>query len=155
MAATPDRTARRLALLAALVTQRRTSLHLGIDEAARLCDLAPMTYRRVEGGKDNEGASAVRATSYAKVETGLGLVPGSCIAVLKGADSIKLVDGGELIAGAQITRPSRDQIASELRDAVSKVAGLHAPELTHGQTDKMTADLMKELQKRGVLPPSR
>lgn len=155
MAASQDRPARHLELLATLVTQRRASLHLGIDEAARLCGLAPMTYRAVEGDKHNRGSKQVRDTTYAKIEKAFGMTPGSCRAVLDGADSIKLLDGTELISGAQISHPPMEQVADEVKEAMGRVAGLHAPELTHGQTDSMAEGLVKELQRRGILPSAR
>jgi hypothetical protein len=152
MAASPDRTARRLQLLATLVTQRRASLRLSIEEAAARCGIAPMTYRSVEGDKLRRGLKVVRSATYAKIESGLGFTPGSCHAVLEGADSITLTDGTELIAGAQISHPPLDKVADEVKQALDKMAGLHAPELTHGQTDDMAAGLVKELQRRGILP---
>lgn len=155
MAATPDRNARHLQLLAALVTQRRASLHLGIDEAARLCGIAPMTYRNVEGDRHNQGSKIARDTTYAKIESAFEFTPGSCRAVLDGADSIKLLDGTELIAGAQITHPPLEEVGDEVKQAMSRVAGLHAPELTHRQTDSMADQLVKELQRRGILPSAR
>ncbi|MGW0780407.1 hypothetical protein [Streptomyces sp. NPDC002913] len=154
MAASPDRDARHLQLLAALVTQRRASLHLGIDEAARLCGIAPMTYRGVEGDRENKGSKVARDTTYAKIEKAFEFAPGSCRAVLDGAQSIKLLDGTELISGAQISHPPLEQVAEEVKQAIGKVAGLHAPELTHGQTDAMAVEFVKELQRRGILPPA-
>ena len=155
MAASPDRTARRLLLLATLVTQRRAALRLSMDKAAELCGIAPMTYRKVEGDKHHQGLEIPSAATYAKIENGLGFVPGSCHAVLDGADSITLTDGTELITGAQITHPPLDKVADEVKQALDKMAGLHAPELTHWQTDEMAEGLVKELQRRGILPSAR
>lgn len=155
MAASPDRTTRHLQLLAALVAQRRAALKLGKDEAALLCGVAPMTYRAVEGGRDFEGVRVVRSTTYAKIESGLGFVAGSCRAVLDGADSIKLLDGSEIIHGALISHPSLDQVADGVKQAMGRLAGLHAPELTHRQTDEMADGLVEELQRRGILPSAR
>lgn len=155
MAASQDRTAHHLDLLATLVTQRRASLHLGIDEAARLCGLAPMTYRKVEGDRQNQGVGVARDTTYAKIEKAFDFRPGSCRAVLDGADSIRLLDGTELISGAQISHPPLEEVADEVKQAMGRVAGLHAPELTHGQTDAMAEEFMKELQRRGILPAAK
>lgn len=152
MAAPEDRTNRRLELLAKLVKQRRTSLRLTAEEAARRCDVSHMTYRKVEGDKVNRGVAQASPTSYAKIETGLDFRPGSCLAVLEGADSITLLDGTELISGAQISHPSPEQVEEGVKQAMSKVAGLYAPELTHGQTEAMSDGFVKELQRRGILP---
>ncbi|MGC5534309.1 hypothetical protein [Streptomyces sp. SR-10] len=152
MAAPEARTDRRLELLAKLVRQRRTSLRLSADDAASRCRVAPMTYRKVEGDKNHQGVGPASATTYAKIETGLDFRPGSCQAVLDGADSITLTDGTEIISGAQITHPTPEQVEEGVKQAMSKVAGLYAPELTHGQTEAMSDDFVKELQKRGILP---
>ncbi|MFD5875643.1 hypothetical protein [Streptomyces sp. NPDC060322] len=146
MAASPDRNARHLQLLAALVTQRRASLELGKDEAARKCGIAPMTYRAVEEGR------RARDTTYAKIEKAFEFTAGACRAVLDGADSIKLLDGTELIHGAQIARPSLEELTDEVKHAVTKAAGLHAPDLTHRQTQEMTGEIVEELRRRGILP---
>ncbi|MER5678631.1 hypothetical protein FKO01_60555 [Mesorhizobium sp. B2-3-3] len=146
MAASPDRNARHLQLLAALVTQRRAALDLGKDEAARKCGIAPMTYRAVEEGR------RARDTTYAKIEKAFEFAPGACRAVLDGSDSIKLLDGTELIHGAQIARPSLEDLADEVQQAVTKAAGLHAPDLTHRQTQEMTGEIVDELRRRGILP---
>ncbi|MFJ3084691.1 hypothetical protein ACIPJG_33750 [Streptomyces halstedii] len=153
MAAPRDRTDHQLDLLATLVTQRRASLRMSVEEAASFCGLAHMTYRKVEGDRHNQGVAPVRDTTYAKIETAFEFTPGSCRAVLDGATSIRLLDGTDLVPGAQITHPSLDQVATEVKQAMGAVAGLHAPELTHGQTDEMAAGLVKELQRRGILPP--
>lgn len=146
MATPPDRNARHLQLLGALVRQRRAALDLGKDEAARKCGIAPMTYRAIEDGR------RARDTTYAKVEKTFDFVAGSCRAVLDGSDSIKLLDGTELIHGAQIGRPSLEELADEVKQAVSKAAGLHAPDLTHRQTQEMTGEIVEELRRRGILP---
>ncbi|MFE6127471.1 hypothetical protein ACFQ6Q_04225 [Streptomyces sp. NPDC056437] len=141
-----DSTTRHLQLLAALVKQRRTHLELGKDEAARECGVAPMTYRAVEEGR------SVRDTTYAKIEKRFDFVAGSCLAVLEGADSIKLLDGTELIRGAQIIRPSFDGMAEEVKQAITDAARLTAPDLTLRQTEAMTEQVVEELRRRGILP---
>ncbi|MFG3510194.1 hypothetical protein ACGF5F_32380 [Streptomyces sp. NPDC047821] len=145
MAAPADRTPPQRQLLGALVKQRRTSLHLGKDEAAKACGVAPMTYRAVEEGRN------VRDTTYAKIEARFGFTPGSCQAVLDGADSIKLDDGTELFEGAQ-ARPTLDGLADELKSAITSAASLTAPDLTLKQTQDMTDLVVEELRRRGILP---
>ena len=105
--------------------------------------------------QENKGSKVARATTYAKIEKAFEFIPGSCRAVLDGANSIKLLDGTELIVGAQISHPSLEEVEDEVKQAMGRVAGLHAPELTHRQTDSMADQLMKELQKRGILPSAR
>jgi hypothetical protein len=148
MAPPSDRNARHLQKLAALVTQRRVALGLRSKEAAaKQCDIAPMTYRKVEAGEP------VTDTTYGKVEVGLGMRPGSCKAVLEGADSITLDDGTELIEGGQI-RDHVDpaQLVDALPRALQKSATLYAPHLTLEQVDAINEELMEELRRLGILP---
>jgi hypothetical protein len=147
MAALTDHTARQLKLLAALVTQRRRALGFSSKEkAAEACGLSHVPYRNVEGGRP------VSDATYAKIETRFEFEPDSCQAVLDGADSIKLTDGTELIAGGQISRPSFDEMTDALKQAITSAARLTAPNLTLGQTDDLTEQVVKELQRRGILP---
>lgn len=147
MVATPEPAAAQLRLLALLVKQQRISLgYSNKEDAAAACGLSHMPYRNVEAGR------SVSATTYAKIENGFKLRPGSCQAVLEGADSITLTDGTELIAGGQIQRIESNQLADDIRDAVNSAARLTAPDLTHRQTEAMTAKVIEELRKRGVLP---
>lgn len=147
MGALTDHAARQLTLLAALVTQRRHALGFSSKEkAAEACGLSHVPYRNVEGGRP------VSDATYAKIEVGFKMAAGSCRAVLDGADFIKLLDGSELIAGGQISRPSLDEMTDELKSAITKAARLTAPDLTLGQTDDLTRQVVEELQRRGVLP---
>jgi hypothetical protein len=142
-----DRTATHLRKLAVLVMQRRVAL--GITDkrvAAKRCVLSVTTYSKVEKGEP------VTDTSYAKLEAGFGLLSGSCRAVLEGADSITLQDGRRLIESAQIVRFDPGKLKAELRQAVTRSAGVVAPDLTLGQVDAMYEGLIKQLQEQGVFP---
>ncbi|MBE1599756.1 MULTISPECIES: hypothetical protein [Streptomyces] len=147
MASPMDRTAPHLRKLAVLVMQRRVAL--GITDkrvAAKRCVLSVTTYSKVEKGEP------VTDTSYAKLEAGFGLLSGSCRAVLEGADSITLQDGRQLIDSAQIVRFDPGKLKAELRQAVTRSAGVVAPDLTLGQVDAMYEGLIKQLQEQGVFP---
>jgi hypothetical protein len=147
MAALTDREARQLQLLAELVTQRRRALRFSSkDKAADACGLSHMPYRNVEAGRP------ASAATYAKIELAFEMKPGSLQAVLHGADSITLLDGTELIGGAQITRPSPEQLTDGARQAVNVAARMTVPGLTLGQTDELTEQVVKELQRRGIIP---
>lgn len=141
-----EQDARHLQRLAALVAQRRAQLGLKKQEAATACDIAYMTYWKVEDGQ------AVRPSSYAKLEVGFHMRAGSCKAVLDGADSITLQDGTELIEGGQIVRFNPEALTEGLPDAVAKSAMLVAPELTGRQIQAMNEQIVKELRKRGLVP---
>jgi hypothetical protein len=149
MAPTSDDTARHLQKLAALVTQRRVTLGLRSKEAgAKACGLAVMTYRKVEAGQPD-----VTDTTYGKVEVGYGFRPGSCRAVLEGADSITLKDGTELIESGQIRDfVDPERLAEVTPQALTKSAGLYAPELTLGQIEAISAEFMEEMRRLGILP---
>ncbi len=105
-----------------------------------------MTYRKVEGGEP------VTDTTYGKVEVGFGMRPGSCRAVLDGADSIFLEDGTELIEGGQITHFDPRRLEDGLRQAFTRSAGLTVPGLTLGEVEAMHRELVRELQEQGILP---
>lgn len=137
---------RHLKRLAVLVAQRRAQLGLKKQEAAATCDIAYMTYWKVEDGQK------VRASSYAKLEVGFNMRAGSCQAVLDGADSITLQDGTELIEGGQIARYNADALAEGLPDAVTRSAMLVAPELTGRQIQALNEELVEELRRRGLVP---
>lgn len=147
MAPPSDGQARHLQKLAALVTQRRAALGLRSKEAgAKACGIAVMTYRKVEEGV------AVTGTTYAKVELAYGFRPGSCRAVLDGADSITLEDGTELIEGGNIRDfANSGQLEEEVDRAFDKSASLTAPHLTLSEARAMKEEMLKELRSRGVL----
>lgn len=148
MGALTDRNTSHLQLLAALVKQRRLGLGFSSKEkAADACGLSHVPYRNVESGRP------VSDTTYAKIENRFDFVAGSCRAVADGsADSIKLLDGTELIHGGQIVRPSFGEAAEEVKQAITRAARLTAPHLTLGQTEEMSDAIVKELQRRGILP---
>ncbi|WP_133258172.1 hypothetical protein [Streptomyces sp. V2] len=141
---------RHLQKLAALVTQRRVALGFASKEAAAdACGISHTTYRKIEGA-DTSPPQRVRATTYAKLDLGLGFRPGSSEAVANGAaDSITLLDGTELIEGAQI----RDfaKLGEEIDRAFDKSAQLTAPHLTLSEAKALKDEMFRELKERGVL----
>ncbi|RSS92513.1 hypothetical protein EF919_18450 [Streptomyces sp. WAC02707] len=146
MAPPSDQTARHLQKLAALVTQRRAQLRLSQEKAAKTCDVAYMTYRKIEEGQ------SVRSSTYAKLEVGFGMRAGSCKAVLDGADSITLEDGTEMIEGGRITPLDPNTLEEGLREAVRAGATVTAPGLTLGEVEAMNERIVEELRRRGILP---
>lgn len=147
MAATNDLAAQPPQRLARLVTQRRAALGWSKEKAADEAGVAHMTYRRIEGGY------RVQARSYAKIEVAFDFKPGSCQAVLDGADSITLTDGTELIEGANIFRPSTADLGAAAREAVRVAATLTTPEMTLAKAQELSERAVEEMQKRGLLPP--
>jgi hypothetical protein len=61
-----------LHILAAFIKHRREDAELGMREAATLGDVSPSTWNNVEQGRP------VRGRTYARVERGLQLPPGTC-----------------------------------------------------------------------------
>ena len=158
MAPTTDETARHLGKLAALVTQRRVALGLASKEAAAdACGISHMTYRKIEGTRGAPPQLASPAT-YAKLEVAFGFRPGSCKAVLAGADSITLEDGTELIEGGQITQHKVNvaDLSEELRREFLDVATVTSPGISLGEADAMSREAVeravKIMQERGILP---
>lgn len=142
-----DQTARHLQRLAALVAQRRAQLRLKMEDAAKACDIAYMTYWKIENGQ------TVRPSTYSKLEVGFHMRAGSCKAVLDGAaDSIVLEDGTELIEGGQIARLDPDALNEGIPDAIARNAMLVAPELTGRQIQAINEGVMEELRRRGIVP---
>lgn len=145
MALTNGEDARHLQRLAALATQRRVQLGFASKEAAAdACGISHTTYRKIEF------AQPVRVTTYAKLEIGFGMRPGSTKAVLDGSsDSITLEDGTELIEGGAI----RDYgtLEDELDRAFDKSAQLTNPDLTYRQAQAMKEQMLQELRDRGVI----
>lgn len=146
MAATTQTPTDRLALLGILVRQRRVALGFTQLQGAKACDVSNQTYVNVEHGR------SVSRTTYAKIEQGYAMQAGSCQAVAQGSDSITLLDGSELIAGAQIQRVPTDDLADDIRAAINSAARLTLPDATHRQTEEMTEKVFEELRRRGVLP---
>jgi hypothetical protein len=160
MADTSDDTARHLRKLAALVTQRRIAL--GITDkrvAAARCDLSVTTYSKVE-----TQAQRVTDSSYAKLEAGFDFRPGSCRAVIDGADSVTLLDGTELVAGMQIVRRQvqagdiTDGLTEELREGFIDLATATIPQVPLGDAQEMGKRVaeyaLEVLRKRGIIEDS-
>lgn len=147
MAPPSDGTARHLQKLAALVTQRRVALGLRSKEAgAKACGLSLMTYRNVENGL------RATATTYSKIELAYNFRPGSCKAVLEGADSITLEDGTELIEGGQIRDfVNSETLEEEVDRAFDKSAQVAAPHLTLSESQAIKRGMLEYLRERGVL----
>jgi hypothetical protein len=61
-----------LRILATYIKHRREDAELGMREAAVLADVSPSTWNNVEQGRP------VRGRTYARVERGLQLPPGTC-----------------------------------------------------------------------------
>jgi hypothetical protein len=94
--------------LAALVTQRRLVLGWTKGRARQEAGIAPMTYDKVERG------DSVKPETYGAVEAAFGIVPGSCLAVLQGATTLSLVDGG--VVTVETAEPSEDAELGLVRD---------------------------------------
>lgn len=102
MAPTGDPLAKRRALLGALLTQRRTQLGWTKKQVRQESGMTVDTFMRLESGQ------TVHDQTYAKIEGGFGFVPGACQAVLDGAVSMPLLDGGEVVAGGAPAAPGSD-----------------------------------------------
>ena len=129
------------------MTQRRTNL--GITDkrvAAKRCSLSVTTYTKIENG------DPVNAMSYSKLETGFDMRPGSCRAVLDGAESISLNDGTELFAGGRSVRVDSRQLEPTLRDAITKWTRLVRPDITLGEDQAITDGILEELKQAGFFP---
>ncbi|MEH0431223.1 helix-turn-helix transcriptional regulator [Streptomyces stelliscabiei] len=148
-----DRSATHLRKLAALTTQRRVALDITDKRvAATRCGMSVTTYSKIEKGE------SVTATSYAKLETGFDMLPGSCQAVLEGADSITLTDGTVHTAGAQITRTevAASGLSEELRRATMDAVTMVSPHVTGGEAQEIgkraAEHALEVLRRRGMLP---
>lgn len=150
MVAPTESASTRLHLLGVLVRDQRVALgYPSKEKAAAAVGLSHVPYRNVENGV------AVSDLTYTKIELGFGMLPGSCRAVLGGADSIRLQGGGELISGARADRPSLENVEAEARAAIQIAIGIAAPDVTVGQAERLSDAALEELRKRGLLPGSR
>jgi transcriptional regulator with XRE-family HTH domain len=147
MASTSDQTIRHLQQLAALVAQRRAQMKLTMEDAAKACGIAYMTYRKIEGGQ------SVRDSTYAKLEVAFGMRAGACRAVLDGAGSVVLTDGTELIEGGAVRDFRSGSLEEEVDRAFDKSAQLTTPGLTLSEAKALKEEMLRELRERGVLKP--
>lgn len=155
MARSSDQTARHLQVLAALVLERRVMMDLSVEDAAKECGLAPVTYRNIE-----KGLPGARESTYVKLEAGLGMVTQSCQAVLDGADSITLKDGTKLFAGARVNRNEEvaADLSEEFRQGVMDVVTMVSPHISGGEAQEVSRraaeHAMEVLRRHGLLGES-
>jgi transcriptional regulator with XRE-family HTH domain len=127
--------------LARLVIQHRTKRGWLKAQAAEATGLTITTYMRVETGK------SVRDVTYTKIEQGLGLAPGACMAVIEG--TAELQTAGEEVEGVRIA-PLAD--ADEgVRQAVQHVVIATLPDTPAGKMAELSEGVLAELRKRGIL----
>lgn len=131
--------------LAVLVRHKRRALGLNKRQGAETCDLAYMTYMRVEEGRP------VRDATYTKVERRYGFVPGSCDAVLNGAEAIALRDGGTLAAGGATTPFPLQGLEGEIRRAVEETAIVVRPDMPIGEVRRIAEGIVEHLRHAGAL----
>lgn len=134
--------------LAALVKRRRRILDLHKVDAARMCDVAYMTYERVETGQ------IARDHTYRKIENGFRFAPGSCQSVLDGADGIDLADGGRLELDAASTPFPVEALEDEVRRGLQETTLVVTPDLTVSQVSRIGDGVIEHLRRRGLLPPA-
>lgn len=132
--------------LAALVTQCRAARGWSKEKAAAEAGLSYTTYTRVEEGE------RVQATSYMKLERGLGIAPGACRAVLDGAELLTLADGSELFSDVRRTPFAIDSVADGVKGGVASAAILTTPGLTGHEINALGEQVVEELRKRGIIP---
>lgn len=145
MALTSDRRNDHLRRLGVLVQQRRAVLSWSIAKAAEEAGIAYMTYQRVER------AQGVQQSTYAKLEKAFGFQAGACRAVLDGATSIVLLDGSEIVEGGRLTPIRPEDLAEEVRDAVTSATIATAPGLTGSEIKALNDQVVQELRRRGIL----
>lgn len=146
MAAAGTDTALHLQRLADLIIQRRVALGWSKEKAAEQAEVSYTTYTRVEQ------AMNVQAGSLAKIEGALGVAPGAARAVVRGAMSLKLADGSELLAGSKVTPVPPDWLEEEVQRAVTDAAIGTIPEATGEKIRELNAAVIERLRRRGVLP---
>ncbi|MFC8361084.1 hypothetical protein ACFUIY_14575 [Streptomyces griseorubiginosus] len=147
MPSTSDDADRHRRRLGSLVTQRRTMLAITDKRvAASRCSMSVTTYTKIENG------DAVNPMSYTKLESGFGLQLGACRAVLDGAESLVLEDGGEVFVGGRSTRVDSQQLEPVLRQVITKWARLVRPDITLGEDQAMSDGVLEELKRLGFLP---
>jgi transcriptional regulator with XRE-family HTH domain len=146
MTASTGHPAPRLQRLAALVTQRRAALGWSQEKAAEAAGIAVMTYRRMEE------ARRVQAPSYAKLEVAFGFRAGACLAVLGGASTVALADGGEM-SEVEFAVVPPEMIEEKARQAITN-AMVAGTDLTPERIKRINDAAIQAMRDAGILPPA-
>lgn len=118
-------------------------LGLSITAVAEIAGLSKDTYKKVEAGRP------IRDASYIKLDSALRFAPGSCRAVLEGADAVATISAGE--AGRVHALTVAPETAA--RDAIASAAIATTGNLTAAEIRALSERILEELRDRGVLGP--
>lgn len=127
--------------LARFVREVRLELGLAITAVAEAASMSKDTYKRVETGKP------IREANYGKIDKALHLAPGSCLAVLEGAEA------AEVVTPPGRGRPGALAVSLEtaVRDAVASAVISSSDTLTAAQIRDLSQRILEELKDRGIL----
>jgi transcriptional regulator with XRE-family HTH domain len=131
--------------LGRLIAQRRTKRGWHKKQAADAADLTHTTYMKVERGEP------VHDVTYTKIERAFGLAPSACMAVIEGI-AAELQEAGEEVEGVRIAPTSGG--AEGARQAVQHVIIATLPDTPAGKMAELSEGVVRELQKRGIIPSS-
>lgn len=131
--------------LAERVQLRRAELGLDVEPAARSVGMSKDTWKKVEG--IGAPPARVRDTSYAKIDRALLWAVGGCLDVLAGREPIE-IEMSE--GGIQRAKLHPGEIEEAVRLAVQS-ASIATTELTAPQIRTLTAGVLDDLKRRGVL----
>lgn len=131
--------------LGRLIAQWRTKSGWHKKQAADAAGLTHTTYMKVERGE------SVHDVTYTKIERAFGLAPGACMAVIEGA-AAELQGAGEEVEGVRIAQVAGG--ADGVRQAVQHVVIATLPDTPAGKMAELSEGVLRELQKRGIVPGS-
>jgi hypothetical protein len=131
--------------LATAVKKRRLELYPSRLAAAKAAGVSKDTWRKVE-----EGDPAVRETSYAKMDQALHWMVGSCTTILTGGEPVA-VDHQD---GVDVVHTPQSMLPEDVRIAVTDAAMAVTPGLTLGDVQALSTQVVEELRRRGILPPT-
>ncbi|MGK3107885.1 MULTISPECIES: helix-turn-helix transcriptional regulator [Streptomyces] len=131
--------------LARIATERRLELGLARNKAAAEIGISKDTWKRLERGEP------IREINYRKIDEALGWAAGSCVAVMEGSAPIPIEASNDdgVIAYVPV-----EGLQGELQDAVGMAALATTPDLTAREIKALSDQVVEELRKRGILPPT-
>lgn len=131
--------------LATAVKRRRLELYPSRLAAAAAAGISKDTWKKIE-----DGDPSIREVSYVKVERALKWAQGSCTAVIEGGDPAPVDREGDV----ETVRIPQSMLPEDVRLAVNDAAMAVTPGMPIREVQALSNQVVEELRRRGILPPS-
>ncbi|MEU6610740.1 hypothetical protein ABZ922_37885 [Streptomyces shenzhenensis] len=131
--------------LASVVKARRLELRWSKQRAADEAGVTIVTYRNVEAGR------SARETTYAGIDRAFDWAPGTCTAILQGAESPQ--PAGTVVEGVRYVSPATTSLDAEetIRRVVQDVMIAVLPDATAREISAANETIIETLKRKGVL----